>query len=122
MANLQNPVKAIRAKCLDCCCGSSNEVKQCTVVKCPLYPFRFGTNPYRTKRAVSADQMEKMREKLAMRRSIIDSNKEKTANQTSEGTYTTRDIAGKAMLGMQRYRHDNGEPPATNMTEEDTTE
>ena len=24
------PMKAIRAKCLDCCCGSSNEVRLCT--------------------------------------------------------------------------------------------
>lgn len=24
---ITNPVKAIRAKCLDCCCGSSNEVE-----------------------------------------------------------------------------------------------
>lgn len=41
------PMKAIRAKCLDCCCGSSNEVRSCTVEKCPLYPFRFGKNPNR---------------------------------------------------------------------------
>lgn len=27
---ITNPVKAIRAKCLDCCCGSSNEVELCT--------------------------------------------------------------------------------------------
>ena len=41
------PLKAIRAKCLDCCCDSSNEVRSCTVEKCPLYPFRFGKNPNR---------------------------------------------------------------------------
>ena len=41
------PMKAIRAKCLDCCCGSSNEVRLCTVEKCPLYPYRFGKNPNR---------------------------------------------------------------------------
>lgn len=42
-----SPLKAIRLKCLDCSCGSSNEVKLCPVVKCPLYPFRFGKNPNR---------------------------------------------------------------------------
>lgn len=42
-----SPLKAIRLKCLDCCCGSSNEVKLCTVEKCPLYLFRFGKNPNR---------------------------------------------------------------------------
>lgn len=41
------PMKAIRLKCLDCSCGSSNEVKLCTVEKCPLYPYRFGKNPSR---------------------------------------------------------------------------
>lgn len=41
------PIKAIRLKCLDCCCGSSHEVKLCTVSKCPLYAFRFGKNPNR---------------------------------------------------------------------------
>ena len=42
-----SPLKAIRLKCLDCCCGSANEVKLCTVEKCALYPFRFGKNPNR---------------------------------------------------------------------------
>lgn len=39
------PRKAIRAKCLDCCCGSANEVRLCPVQKCPLYPHRFGKRP-----------------------------------------------------------------------------
>lgn len=42
-----SPLKAIRLKCLDCCCGSSHEVKRCSATKCPLYPFRFGKNPNR---------------------------------------------------------------------------
>ena len=41
--------KAIRAKCLDCCCGSPSEVARCHIVKCPLWPFRFGTNPFTTR-------------------------------------------------------------------------
>lgn len=39
------PIKAIRAKCLDCCAGQNNEVKLCPVEKCPLYPYRFGHRP-----------------------------------------------------------------------------
>lgn len=39
------PMKAIRAKCLDCCCGSFQEVRLCTSQKCPLYPYRFGKRP-----------------------------------------------------------------------------
>lgn len=41
------PIKAIRAKCLDCCCDSNNEVKYCTVTHCALWPYRLGRNPYR---------------------------------------------------------------------------
>ena len=39
------PMKAIRKKCLECSCGSFNEVKLCPVEKCPLYPYRFGHRP-----------------------------------------------------------------------------
>lgn len=41
------PLKAIRVKCLDCCCGSSSEVKRCTVENCMLHPYRSGKNPNR---------------------------------------------------------------------------
>lgn len=34
--------KAIRLKCLDCCCGNSAEVRRCDLRKCPLWPFRMG--------------------------------------------------------------------------------
>ena len=30
------PIKAIRAKCLDCCVGQFIEVKMCTCETCPL--------------------------------------------------------------------------------------
>jgi hypothetical protein len=46
MARL-TPLRAIRAKCLDCSDMSSNEVKLCGFTDCPLYPYRFGKNPNR---------------------------------------------------------------------------
>ena len=39
------PIKAIRAKCLDCCAGSYKEVSLCTARNCSLYPYRFGKRP-----------------------------------------------------------------------------
>ena len=39
------PLRAIRAKCLDCSCGSVNEVKLCPITDCSLYPYRLGKNP-----------------------------------------------------------------------------
>lgn len=53
---LKNPVKAIRAKCLDCSDGNSNEVKNCQIPSCPIFPFRLGKNPFRQKRELSPEQ------------------------------------------------------------------
>jgi len=39
------PMAAIRAKCLDCCCGSFKEVTLCHLTKCSLHPYRFGKRP-----------------------------------------------------------------------------
>ena len=39
------PLKAIRLKCLDCCCGSWLEVKLCTCNDCALYSYRLGHRP-----------------------------------------------------------------------------
>lgn len=58
--------KAIRLKCLDCCCGSSNEVKLCPAVNCPLHPFRLGTDPYRAKTEISPERREQMRQNMAV--------------------------------------------------------
>ena len=41
------PLKAIRAKCLDCSCGSVDEVRKCPITECPLYEYRSGHNPKR---------------------------------------------------------------------------
>jgi hypothetical protein len=45
-----NPVKAIRRKCLDCCCGQVAEIDNCPVHRCALWPFRSGSNPFRSQR------------------------------------------------------------------------
>ena len=47
MPEILTPVRAIRAKCLDCCCGSAQEVKLCPITDCSLYPYRMGHNPNR---------------------------------------------------------------------------
>ena len=59
-----NPVKAIREKCLDCCAGQIAEVKVCPSESCALHPFRFGKNPYRTKREMSEEQRAAAAERL----------------------------------------------------------
>jgi hypothetical protein len=42
------PMKAIRAKCLDCCSYSPKEVRLCTSADCSLFTSRFGHNPKRS--------------------------------------------------------------------------
>ena len=67
MQEIKSPVKAIRAFCLDCCGGNSNEVKNCTSSICQLKPLRSGKNPYKKpqltpeKKAATAEPMRKMR-------------------------------------------------------------
>ena len=39
------PIKAIRARCLDCCGGQKAEVRLCPSQKCPLWPYRMGRRP-----------------------------------------------------------------------------
>ena len=41
------PLKSIRAYCLDCSNRQPKEVRECEIKDCPLYEFRFGTNPNR---------------------------------------------------------------------------
>ncbi len=41
------PMKSIRAKCLDCCCGQPKEVRLCVIRDCPLHNYRFGKNSSR---------------------------------------------------------------------------
>ena len=41
------PLRAIRAKCLDCCCGSAREVRLCSCFSCALWGYRKGHNPAR---------------------------------------------------------------------------
>jgi hypothetical protein len=38
-------LKAVRAKCLDCCCHQVAEVKSCTATRCELWPYRMGRDP-----------------------------------------------------------------------------
>ena len=35
--------KAIRLKCLDCCCGNHAEVRRCPATNCPLWRYRMGS-------------------------------------------------------------------------------
>jgi hypothetical protein len=61
--------KAIRAKCLDCSAGSTEEVRNSPVKDCPLYPFRRGRNPFRTPRILTDEQKAAASERFKLARS-----------------------------------------------------
>ena len=62
------PLKAIRAKCLDCSGDSANEVKLCPVKWCPLYPYRSGKNPNIKRKPLTEEQKTVIKERLAKAR------------------------------------------------------
>ncbi len=39
-AKTASPRQAIKAKCLDCCHADREEVRNCTVILCPLHAYR----------------------------------------------------------------------------------
>ena len=41
------PIKAIRAKCVECSGGQHKEVRECRIPECSLYPYRMGKRPKR---------------------------------------------------------------------------
>lgn len=62
------PIKAIKAKCLDCCCGQRDEVKNCPSKSCPLWMYRLGKNPNRKRRSLTEEQKIAAKERLAKAR------------------------------------------------------
>jgi hypothetical protein len=60
-------LKSIRAFCVECCGGSTDEARKCTAVGCFLWPLRMGTNPGRA--PASPAQREHARTLRTKRRS-----------------------------------------------------
>jgi hypothetical protein len=56
-------LQVIRAKCLDCCVEQANEVRKCTAITCPNWPYRMGENPFRAERRMSDEQLAAARER-----------------------------------------------------------
>jgi hypothetical protein len=46
-----SPLKALRLRCIDCCADQPSEVRLCTAVACPSWPFRMGANPWSKERS-----------------------------------------------------------------------
>ena len=53
-----SPLRAIRLRCLDCCVGQAPEVRKCTAVECPSWPYRMGRNPFHASSSNMAKEEE----------------------------------------------------------------
>ncbi len=42
---LLTPIKAMRAKCMDCTCNQPKEIRLCPLTTCALWPYRMGKRP-----------------------------------------------------------------------------
>ena len=42
---IKTPIKAIRAKCMDCSGNQIKEIRQCELKECSLWPYRMGRRP-----------------------------------------------------------------------------
>lgn len=80
---ITSPMKAIRAKCIECSGGSMSEVRLCTMETCALFPFRLGKNPFRAKREYTEEEREQMRERMAKMREMAH-NKEMEEDDVDE--------------------------------------
>jgi len=58
------PMKAIRLKCMDCCCWQRSEVTRCASVECPLWPFRSGHVPGRKPRRGGNSKIAEIRKEF----------------------------------------------------------
>jgi len=89
--HLYTPLRAIRRKCLDCCCGSSQEVSLCPVHSCALHPYRYGKRPGTVKREATPAQIERLKRAREARLtgqisdSSLSGNRENLAKAQNEG-------------------------------------
>lgn len=64
MEQIVSPLKAIRANCIECCCGDKTEVKLCEIENCPLHPFRLGHNPFRKQKEYTDEEKQMLAERM----------------------------------------------------------
>ena len=82
---LTSPLRAVRAFCCEICqCGSTHEVRHCISTGCPLHAFRFGRNPHRKTRPLSAAQRQELTARLRRGRQPSPEAPEQQAAQPEE--------------------------------------
>jgi hypothetical protein len=79
--------KALRARCIDCCAGSANEVRLCTAVSCPAWPFRLGSSPWRPPASEARQEAQRQAgARLALRQSAPTVHRGETQERAAPAT------------------------------------
>jgi hypothetical protein len=82
-----SPLKALRARCLDCCAGSANEVRLCSAVSCPALPFSLGSSPWRPPASEARQEAQRQAgARLALRQSAPTVHKGETRERVVPAT------------------------------------
>jgi hypothetical protein len=83
-----SPMQAIRAKCLDCCAWSSDEVRKCVALACPSWPFRTGKNPWRQE---MSEEQRKARRQRALQSGLGSRRQARSASSAAASVSEVRD-------------------------------
>ncbi len=90
-----SPLRALRLKCFDCCNESAQEVRLCTAVDCPSWPFRMGKNPWRP--PLSAEVRTQRAATMARNRASALSNPDKTQAQIDASGFDGGEVPEDAL-------------------------
>ena len=69
----KSALEAIHLKCRDCTCDQQEQIDNCTVKKCPLYPFRANVRVVHSRNVSDAERAkrsERMKDMLARKAAL----------------------------------------------------
>lgn len=76
----ENPLQAIREKCLHCCSLTEEAIATCNCTNCPLWSFRYGKNPFAKNEKISEQQLMNLVNESALHEEIMKNEKDIWAN------------------------------------------
>ena len=87
-----NAQKALRLRCIDCSGASAAAVRACALVRCPAWPFRMGSSPWRV--PASEAQLAQARTRAARRAVAAKIQPSRRCSGATEGVAATTLPAG----------------------------
>jgi hypothetical protein len=87
-----SPLKALRARCIDCKAGELSQVRTCHHLDCPAWPYRMGTSPWQA--PLSAEVLEARRRGGRKRAARFEKSAQGTDSDTERTLPTTTLPAG----------------------------